>query len=73
LNTKVLIIFLKIKNKSKTHIENVVNQCDEIILKFVKGKPIKSIRLKDHLDISIMCPLGTKNLINKKKSFEKDF
>jgi len=33
---------------------------DKIILKFLKEKPIKSIRIKTHLDISIMYPWGTK-------------
>jgi hypothetical protein len=40
--------------------------------KSYKKNPIKSIRIKTHLDISIMYPLGTKNL-RKKKSFQKDF
>jgi hypothetical protein len=40
-------------------------------LKIVKGKPIKSIRVKVHLDISIMHPLGTKNLTNKRKFISK--
>jgi hypothetical protein len=45
----------------------------EIILKIVKEKPIKYIRIKAHLSIPIMYPWGTKNLRNKKKSFQKDF
>jgi hypothetical protein len=36
-------------------------------LKILKEKPINCIRIKYHLDISIMYPLGTKNLTNKKK------
>jgi hypothetical protein len=43
----------------------------EITLKILKEKPIKSIRIKAHLDISIRYPLGIKNLT--KYSFQKDF
>jgi len=35
-------------------------------LKNPKRKPINSIRIKAHLDISIMYPLGIKHLTNKK-------
>jgi hypothetical protein len=63
-----------LKTKSNPVSKNVnVSWYGEITLKILKRKPIKSIRIKSYLDISIMCPLGTKNLINKKKSFEKDF
>jgi hypothetical protein len=34
-------------------------------------KPIKSIRIKVHLDISIMDPLGIKNLINTERIISK--
>jgi hypothetical protein len=63
-----------LKTKSNPVSKNVnVSWYGEITLKILKRKPIKSIRIKSYLDISIMCPLDTKNLINKKKSFEKDF
>jgi hypothetical protein len=43
-------------------------------LEIIKKNPIKSIRIKAHLDISIMYPMGIEILINiKKKSFQKDF
>jgi len=43
-------------------------------LKILKEKPIKSIRIKACLDISIMYPLGIKILINKKKKkIQKSF
>jgi hypothetical protein len=43
-------------------------------LKILKEKHIKSIRIKAHLNISIMCPLGTKNLqMEKKIHFKKTF
>jgi hypothetical protein len=38
--------------------------------KFFK-KPIKSIRIRAHLDISIMCPLGIQILTNTKKIISK--
>jgi hypothetical protein len=44
----------------------VVSWYGEIILKILKEKPIKSIRRKAHLNISIMYPLSIKNLTNKK-------
>jgi hypothetical protein len=35
---------------------------------------MKSLRIKTHLDNSIMYPLDTQNLINEKKnSFQKNF
>jgi hypothetical protein len=40
-------------------------------LKILKEKPIKFRRIKIHLDVSIMYPLGTKNLKNKKKFITK--
>jgi hypothetical protein len=42
-------------------------------LTILKEKPTKSIRIKAHLNISITNPWGTKNIRNKKKSFQKDF
>jgi hypothetical protein len=36
-------------------------------LKILKTKPIDFIRIKSHLDISIMYPLGKNKLMNKKK------
>jgi hypothetical protein len=50
-----------------------INWYGEITLKIVKTKSIKSIRIKAHLDISIMYQSGTKFLSNKIKSFQKDF
>jgi hypothetical protein len=48
-------------------LKNVTNSWyGEIILKILKEKPIKSIRIKAHLNISIMNPCGTKNLRKKK-------
>jgi hypothetical protein len=44
----------------------VVNWYGEITLKILEEKPIKSIKIKAHLDISIMYPLDTKNLTQKK-------
>jgi hypothetical protein len=44
----------------------VVRWYGEITLKILREKSIKSIRIKAHLNISIMYPLGTKNLTNKK-------
>jgi hypothetical protein len=60
------------KIKSKPISKNVyVSWCGEITLKILKRKPIKSIRIKSYLDISIMYPLGTKILTNKKKFISK--
>jgi hypothetical protein len=53
-------------------LKNVINNYGEITLEILRIKPIKSIRIKAHLDISIMQPLGIKILINKRKSFQKD-
>jgi hypothetical protein len=39
--------------------------------KFLNEKPIKSMRIKAHLDIEIMYPLGTKKLTNEKKNHFK--
>jgi hypothetical protein len=39
----------------------VISWYGEIILKILKEKFIKSIRIKAHLDFSIMYPWGTKN------------
>jgi len=56
-------------------LKHIVVSCyDEIILKILKEKLIKSIRIKAHLSVPIMYPWGTKFLRNKKKtSFQKDF
>jgi hypothetical protein len=43
----------------------------EITLKIQKEKPIKFIRIKAQLHISIMYSWGTKNLTNKKKFISK--
>jgi hypothetical protein len=40
--------------------------------KILKEKPIKSIRIKENLNISIMYPLGI-IFLTKQKSFQKDF
>jgi hypothetical protein len=61
------------KTRSKLILKNVVvSWYGEIISKILKEKLIKSIRIKSHLDISIMHPLGIKFLTNKKNSFQKD-
>jgi hypothetical protein len=52
-------------------LKNVVSSNGEITLKILKTKPIKSIRIKVHLNILIMYPLGTKILRNKKKIISK--
>ncbi len=46
----------------------------EITLKILKEEPIKSIRIKAHLDISIMYPLGIKKFTNFhfKRTFENN-
>ncbi len=64
-----------LKTRSKPILKNVIISSNgEITLKILKKKPIKSIRIKFHLDISIMYPLGTKKLRNKKKNhFKKTF
>jgi hypothetical protein len=57
-----------LKTKSKPILKNVaVSWYGNIILKILKEKPIKSIKIKSHVDISIMYPWGKKNLRNKKK------
>jgi hypothetical protein len=62
------------KTKPKPLLKNVsVSWYSEIIFKILKEKPIKCIRIKVHLDISIMYLLGIKFLTNEKKSFQKDF
>jgi hypothetical protein len=62
------------KTRSKFILKNVViSWYGDIILKILKEKPIKSIRIKDHLNILIMHPLGIIFLTKaKKKSFQKD-
>jgi hypothetical protein len=58
------------KTRSKPILKNiVVSKYIKIILKILKEKPIKSIRIKSHLDISITYPWSTKHL-RKKKSFQ---
>jgi hypothetical protein len=57
-----------LKTRSKFIWKNVVfNWYEEITLKILKDKPINSIKIKAHLNISIIYPLGTKNLTNEKK------
>jgi hypothetical protein len=56
----------------KPHIKNVVvSWYGEIILEIMKEKPIKSIRIKSYLYISIIYPLGIEILTNKKKFISK--
>jgi hypothetical protein len=64
-----------LKTRSKPILKNVVvSWHGKIILKILKEKPIKCIRMKTHLNISIMYPLGIKFLINKKKiHFKRTF
>jgi hypothetical protein len=73
LTTKISLTYETFKTRSKPILKNVVvGWYGEIILKILKEKPIKSKRIKTHLNISIMHPLGIKLLTNKKKSFQKD-
>jgi hypothetical protein len=61
------------KTSSKPILKNViVSWYGEITLKIFYKKPIKLIKIKTHLDISIMYTWGAKKL-RKKKSFQKDF
>jgi hypothetical protein len=64
-----------LKTRSKPILKNavVISWYGEIILIILKE--IKSIRIKAHLDITIMHPLGTKFLTNEKKIHlnQKDF
>jgi hypothetical protein len=63
-----------LKTKSKPILKNVaISWYGKIILKILKEKLIKSIRIRTHLDISIMYSMGTKKLRNKKNSIQKDF
>jgi hypothetical protein len=55
----------------KPHVKNVFSWYGEITLKTLKGKPIKSIRIKTYLDISIIYPLGIIFLTNIKKFISK--
>jgi hypothetical protein len=58
----------------KTHIKNVVvSWYGDITWEILKENPIKSIRIKTYLDISIIYPLGIEILINTINSFQKDF
>jgi len=49
----------------------VVSWYCEITLEILKKKPIKSIRIKAHLNILIMYPLGIEILTNTKKFISK--
>jgi hypothetical protein len=49
----------------------VVSWYGETTLKIFFKKPIKSRRIKSHLDISIMYPLGIEILTNTKESISK--
>jgi hypothetical protein len=56
----------------KPHVKNVVvSWYGEITLEILKKKPIKSIRIKAYLDISIIYPLGIEVLTNTKKIISK--
>jgi hypothetical protein len=64
-----------LKTRSTPILKNVIARWyGEITLKILKEKPIKSIKIKAHLNISIMCPLGIKNLTNERNiHFKKTF
>jgi hypothetical protein len=64
-----------LKTRSKPILKNIViSWYGEITFKILKEKPIKFIRIKTHLDISIMYPLDIKNLTNEKKNhFKRSF
>jgi hypothetical protein len=49
----------------------VVSWYCEIALEILEKKPIKSIRIKTHLNILIMYPLGIEILTNTKKFISK--
>jgi hypothetical protein len=52
----------------------LINWYGELTLEIIKENPIKSIRIKAHLDISIMYPMGIIFLINiKKNHFKRTF
>jgi hypothetical protein len=55
----------------KTHIENCCCWFGELTLEILKENPIKSMKIKTHLNISIMYPLGLNVLINEKKISSK--
>jgi hypothetical protein len=55
----------------KTHIENCCCWYGELTLEILKENLIKSMRIKTHLDISIIYPLGLNVLINQKKFISK--
>jgi hypothetical protein len=55
----------------KTHIENYCCWYGELILEIPKENPIKSMKIKTHLNISIMYPLGLIFLLNTKKFISK--
>jgi hypothetical protein len=52
-------------------LKNVVGWYGEITLEILKRKPIKSIRIKTHLNIYIVNPLGILFLTNTKKFISK--
>jgi hypothetical protein len=64
-----------LKTKSKPILKNVViSWYGEINLKILKEKPMNSIRIKAHLNISIMYPLGIIVLTNEiKNHFKRTF
>jgi hypothetical protein len=62
-----------LKTRSKLILKNVVSWYCEITLEILKEKPIKSLGIKTHSNISIMYPLGIKNLTNKKNHFKRTF
>jgi len=58
----------------KTHVKNVVvSWYGDITWEILKENPIKSIRIKTYLDISIIYPLGIIFLTNTINSFQKNF
>jgi hypothetical protein len=48
---------------------DTISRYGEITFKILKGKLIKFIRIKAHLNVSIMYPLGTKKLDKWKENF----
>jgi hypothetical protein len=59
--------------KNTLILKNVASWYCEITLEILKEKPIKSLRIKAHSNISIMYPLGTEILTNKKNHFKRTF
>jgi hypothetical protein len=62
-----------LKTRSKPILKNVASWYCKITLEILKEKPIKSLGIKAHSNISIMYPLGIEIFKIKKKSFQKDF